>query len=72
MNWENLKKCLSVDNQFVVGSENVLNSENKSYVKALRLLLVKRYDIKMVKLPGGSSCRSSFMQLTNNNKKRKN
>ena len=71
VNRENLKKRLSVENQCVVGSKNVLNSENKSYVEALRLLLVKRYDIKMVKLPGGSSCRSSFIQLTNNKKKEK-
>ena len=30
-----------------------------------RLLLVKCYDKKMFKLPWGSSCRSSSMQLTN-------
>ena len=34
-----------------------------------RQLVVKCYDIKMVKLPRGSSCRSSFMQLTTNKKK---
>ena len=33
------------------------------------LLLVKCYDNKMVKLPRGSSCRSSSMHLTNNKKK---
>ena len=32
------------------------------------LLLVKCYDNKMVKLPGGSYYRGSFMQLTNSKK----
>ena len=32
-------------------------------------LLVKCYDIKMVKLPKGFLCRINFMQLTNNKKK---
>ena len=33
-------------------------------------LLVKCYDIKMVKLPRGSSCRNPYMQLTNKKNKK--
>ena len=36
--------------------------------EAIMLLLVKCCDNKMVKSPGGSSCRSFFMRLTNKNK----
>ena len=37
---------------------------------AIEQLLEKCYDNKMVKLPGDSYYRGSFMQLINNNKKR--
>ena len=40
------------------------------YRLADRLLLLKCYDNKMVKLPGCSSIRGIFMKLTNNNNKK--
>ena len=72
MNFENFKKCFSVDLSCVVGSENELFCESgpqrsswigerglnvlkgvKNIVcRANRLLLVKCYDKKMVRVPG--------------------
>ena len=59
---------VSVLNVSTIPNVNVSGYSIILYNTADRQLLVKCYDIKMVKLPGGSSCRSSSMQLTNKKK----
>ena len=55
------------DENILIGTSNV-NRRQCCVDKLIRLLLLKCYDIKMVKSPGGPYYRCSFMRLTNKKK----